>query len=115
MSESIVQRADIEAAYPMLAPYTRLTPTAEIEIELGGSGAQRIVLKLECLQHSGSFRVRGAFCTLLPRRPGPAGVAAASGGNHGAAVAYAARRLGIKGRIFVPEISSPAKIERIRA
>ncbi len=71
-------------------------------------------LKLELTQHSGSFKARGAFANLLMREVPPAGVAAASGGNHGAAVAYAARQLGHKARIFVPEISSPAKIARIR-
>ena len=72
------------------------------------------VLKLELTQHSGSFKARGAFANLLLREIPAAGVAAASGGNHGAAVAYAAMRLKRKARIFVPEISSPAKIARIR-
>jgi threonine dehydratase len=66
------------------------------------------------LQHSGSFKARGAFANLLLRKPTKAGVVAASGGNHGAAVAYAAQRLGVPATIFVPEITSPAKIERIR-
>src|SRR5262249_16946437 len=65
-------------------------------------------------QHSGSFKVRGAFANLLTRKVPAAGIAAASGGNHGVAVAYAAMRLGQKARIFLPEISSPAKIARIR-
>src|SRR5690348_5387683 len=69
---------------------------------------------MEHLQHSGSFKVRGAFANLLLRPVPAAGVAAASGGNHGAAVAYAARALGLPARIFVPEVSSPAKISRIR-
>jgi threonine dehydratase len=72
-------------------------------------------LKLELLQHSGSFKVRGAFANLLLRDIPSVGVVAASGGNHGAAVAYAANRLGIPAAIFVPSISNPAKIERIRA
>ncbi len=74
-----------------------------------------VSLKLELLQHAGSFKPRGAFNTLLSQPVPEADVAAASGGNHGAAVAYAARRLGLKARIFVPEISSPAKIAVIRA
>jgi threonine dehydratase len=74
-----------------------------------------VSLKLEFLQHAGSFKSRGAFNTLLSMPIGPAGVAAASGGNHGAAVAYAAKRLGVKARIFVPEISSPAKVAVIRS
>lgn len=73
-----------------------------------------LAFKLELLQHAGSFKTRGAFTNLLTRAIPAAGVAAASGGNHGAAVAYAARRLGVKARIFVPTVSSPAKITRIR-
>ena len=72
------------------------------------------MLKLEQLQHSGSFKARGAFANLLLRPVPEAGVVAASGGNHGAAVAYAARQLGVPARIFVPEVSSAAKVERIR-
>src|SRR5947209_20349499 len=71
-------------------------------------------MKLEFLQHTGSFKPRGAFANLLTRPAPRDGVAAASGGNHGAAVAYAAMRLGIRATIFVPQITSPAKIERIR-
>ena len=74
-----------------------------------------LALKLEQLQHSGSFKVRGAFANLLLRTIPPAGVVAASGGNHGAAVAYAARAVGVPAKIFVPEVSSPAKISRIRS
>jgi threonine dehydratase len=71
-------------------------------------------LKLEHLQHSGSFKARGAFANLLMRDVPAAGVVAASGGNHGAAVAYAAKTLHVPAKIFVPSISSPAKIQRIR-
>ena len=78
------------------------------------AGAPNISLKLECLQASGSFKARGAFHNLLTRPAPAAGCAAASGGNHGAAVAYAAQKLGIPARVFVPEISTPAKIARIR-
>jgi threonine dehydratase len=74
----------------------------------------RIMLKLELFQHSGSFKARGAFANLLGRDVPQVGVAAASGGNHGAAVAYAAMKVGVPARIFVPAISSPAKIDRIR-
>jgi threonine dehydratase len=73
-----------------------------------------VLLKLELLQHSGSFKVRGAFVNLATREIPSAGVVAASGGNHGAAVAYAAMRRRIRATIFVPSISSPAKVERIR-
>jgi threonine dehydratase len=72
-------------------------------------------LKLELMQHSGSFKARGAFANLLLRDVPSAGVVAASGGNHGVAVAYAGQRLGIRATIFVPSITSPAKVERIRA
>jgi threonine dehydratase len=79
-----------------------------------GLAAGPLTLKLEQLQHSGSFKVRGAFANLVLRDLPPAGVVAASGGNHGAAVAYAAGVLGVPARIFVPEVSSPAKVSRIR-
>src|SRR5207248_2550908 len=74
----------------------------------------RAALKLELLQQSGSFKARGAFANLLLREVPAAGVVAASGGNHGAAVALAARKLSVRARIFVPRISEPAKVERIR-
>src|SRR5262249_11887692 len=73
-----------------------------------------LVLKLEQLQHAGSFKARGAFANLLMREVPEAGVVAASGGNHGAAVAYAAMRLGVPATIVVPTVSSPAKVQRIR-
>ena len=75
---------------------------------------ESLTLKLELLQHSGSFKARGAFTNLLTRAVPEAGVVAASGGNHGAAVAYAAMKLGKPAKIFVPSVSSPAKIARIR-
>jgi threonine dehydratase len=90
---------------PVIAPYVRRTPV----IDLDG-----VALKLELLQHAGSFKTRGAFANLLLREIPNVGVVAASGGNHGAAVAYASMRLGIPAKIFVPGISSPMKIERIR-
>ncbi len=87
-----------------------------IEVDGGDFGleAVRLSCKLELMQHAGSFKTRGAFTNLLMRDIPKAGVAAASGGNHGAAVAYAAAKLGIAAKIFVPSISSPAKIQRIR-
>jgi threonine dehydratase len=114
MIQRAVTRSEIERTYRLIGPYVRRTPVLEIAAEdLGLSGFSPI-LKLEHTQHSGSFKARGAFANLLLRQVPPTGVAAASGGNHGAAVAYAAHRLGHKARIFVPEISSPAKIARIR-
>ncbi len=101
-----VDRAGIERAYPVIAPYVRRTPVLELEPAL--------TLKLEYLQHSGSFKARGAMANLLLRDVPAAGVVAASGGNHGAAVAYAAHRLGVPARVYVPTISSPAKLTRIR-
>src|SRR3974390_3035849 len=81
----------------------------------GGRAGARPTLKLELRQHAGSFKARGAFTNLLTREVPAAGVVAASGGNHGAAVAYAAMKLGTPAKIFVPSISSPAKIARIKS
>ncbi len=103
-----IDRDSIAKAASRIAPYVRRTPVVEIAVS-----GQPVILKLEQLQHSGSFKARGAFNNLAGSSVGPAGVAAASGGNHGAAVAYAARQLGHRARIFVPEISSPAKVRRI--
>jgi threonine dehydratase len=92
----------------------RQTPTIEIDGSDLAAGACKLCLKLELLQHSGSFKARGAFANLLARKVPAAGVVAASGGNHGAAVAYAAMRLQLPAKIFVPSVSSPAKVQRIR-
>jgi threonine dehydratase len=106
---SITREAIVRAAQ-RIAPHVRRTPV--VEVTLAGATLP-VTLKLELLQHSGSFKARGAFNNLVPAPAGGAGVATASGGNHGAAVAYAARQLGHRARIFVPEISSPAKVARI--
>jgi threonine dehydratase len=98
----------------LIRPYIRQTPVMEIDTAEFGLPANRLTLKLELLQHSGSFKARGAFTNLLKRAVPAAGVAAASGGNHGAAVAYAAMKLGKPAKIFVPTVSSPAKVARIR-
>ena len=103
------------AATGVIRPYVRRTPVVAVEGVDFGIEAGRMLLKLELLQHSGSFKARGAFANLLLRKVQAAGVVAASGGNHGAAVAYAARRLGVAATIFVPAITGQAKIERIRA
>jgi len=79
-----------------------------------GLPAAPLTLKLELLQHTGSFKTRGAVANILTRDVPAAGVVAASGGNHGVAVAYAAMRFGKPARIFVPTVASPAKMERIR-
>ncbi|RDI62334.1 threonine/serine dehydratase [Microvirga subterranea] len=109
----IISRADIQDAHSRIAPHIRRTPAWTLPSAFGHDGP--VSLKLEFLQHAGSFKTRGAFNTLLSQKVTEAGVAAASGGNHGAAVAYAAKQLGLKACIFVPEISSPAKIAVIRS
>src|SRR5437870_3759045 len=109
-----VDRATVEKTYETIRPHLRLTPVVEVTGADLGLAAFPLTLKLESLQHSGSFKARGAFANLLLRTLPAAGVVAASGGNHGAAVAYAAMRLGVPARIFVPTVSSPAKIARIR-
>jgi threonine dehydratase len=110
----MITRERIAAAHQRIGPYVRRTPVVRLTGADFGLDPFPLALKLESLQHSGSFKARGAFASLLGREVPSAGVAAASGGNHGAAVAYAAMRLGIPAKIFVPRISSPAKIARIR-
>lgn len=106
----MISRDAIARAASRIAPHIRRTPVVDVAVD---GVSLPVTLKLELLQHSGSFKARGAFNTLLGAEVGTAGVATASGGNHGAAVAYAAQRLGLGARIFVPEISSPAKVARI--
>ena len=98
----------------LIRPYVRVTPTLRTSGDEIGCAPFPLTLKLELLQHSGSFKARGAFANLLTRAVPAAGVVAASGGNHGAAVSYAAKRLGIPAHIFVPTVCSPAKVQRIR-
>ncbi len=110
--------ADIEAAAARIAPYVRVTPVLPVDVD-----GRRIELKLECLQVSGTFKARGAFARLLAAReaavlgglPPPVRVVAASGGNHGIAVAHAARALGLRANVFVPRTSPRAKLDRLRA
>jgi threonine dehydratase len=110
----MMQRDAIIDAFARIRGHVRETPL--LDLPKGAFGVESaIVLKLEFLQHAGSFKPRGAFNTLLSRPTPEAGVAAASGGNHGIAVAYACKSLGKRARIFVPEISSPAKIAAIRS
>jgi threonine dehydratase len=111
----VIDRAGVAATYALTKPYVRVTPVVQLSGADFGLPPFSLTLKLEHLQHAGSFKTRGAFANLLMREVPPAGVIAASGGNHGAAVAYAASRLGIKARIFVPTVSSPAKIARIKS
>jgi threonine dehydratase len=108
-----IQRADIESAAERIARHVRVTPV--LRLAAGAFDCPGpLVLKLESLQHAGSFKPRGAFNRLLSAAAPRAGVIAASGGNHGLAVAYAARQLGYQAEIFVPETASPVKIERLR-
>jgi len=98
----------------LIRPYVRRTPVIEIDAADVGLKSSKVCLKLELLQHSGSFKARGAFANLLSRQVPMVGVVAASGGNHGVAVAYAAMKLELPAKIFVPSVSSPAKVKRIR-
>ena len=109
-----IDRARIERTHSLIRPHIRLTPVVTLTGADLGLPDFPLTLKLELLQHAGSFKTRGAFTNLLTRAIPPAGVVAASGGNHGAAVAYAAMRLGVPAHIFVPTVSSPAKVSRIR-
>ena len=110
-----VRRDRIAEVERLIRPYVRRTPLVAVDSADFGLPRFPLHLKLELMQHSGSFKARGAFANLLLRDVPPAGVVAASGGNHGVAVAYAGQRLGIPATIFVPSITSPAKLERIRA
>lgn len=100
----------IGAARERIGGHVRHTPVAEVR--LPGIDLP-VALKLEQMQHTGSFKARGAFNTLLSGPVPQAGIVAASGGNHGAAVAYAAHHLGHDAQIFVPEMAGPAKIALI--
>ncbi|MDQ6894031.1 MAG: threonine/serine dehydratase [Acidobacteriota bacterium] len=110
----MIDREAIREMEPRIRPWIRTTPVLETDLRDFDLGSGAVALKLELFQHAGSFKTRGAFANLLTRAIPKAGVVAASGGNHGAAVAYAAGRLGIPAKIFVPTVSSPAKIARIR-
>src|SRR6266850_621788 len=110
-----IDRAAIGHAHDRIRDHVRLTPILSASGADLGLAPFPLTLKLELFQHAGSFKTRGAFTNLLTRTIPAAGVVAASGGNHGAAVAYAAMRLGVKARIFVPTVSSPAKIARIQS
>jgi threonine dehydratase len=104
--------SEIEAAATRIHGHILTTPSVAIR----GFGLEfPIEFKLEQMQHTGSFKARGAFNTLLSQPVPPAGLVAASGGNHGAAVAYAARSLGHAAHVFVPEMAGPSKIGLIRS
>jgi threonine dehydratase len=113
-SEPTPDRDAVLAAEAIIRPYIRRTPVFSTGAADFGLAGAPLTFKLEFMQHSGTFKARGAFANLLLREGAAGGVVAASGGNHGAAVAYAAMVLEIKAYIYVPSISSPAKIARIR-
>jgi threonine dehydratase len=108
----MISRSDIVAAAIRISGYTRRTPLLRIagaDLDLDFP----VTLKLELLQYAGSFKPRGAFNRMLSTTLPAAGVIAASGGNHGAAVAYAARALGATAEVFVPALTPSAKVQRI--
>jgi len=113
-SDTALTRAAIEATDKLIDGHVRRTPVIEVAGEDFGLPGVTLVLKLEYLQHAGSFKARGAFNHLLTRVVPAAGIVAASGGNHGAATAFAAMRTGVRATIFVPSVASPAKVEQIR-
>ncbi|MEJ6707672.1 MAG: threonine/serine dehydratase [Amylibacter sp.] len=104
-------KSEISAAAARIKGHAVRTPVLNFE----GFGLDRpIEMKLEQMQRTGSFKARGAFNTLLSNDVPASGLVAASGGNHGAAVAYAAQKLGHKAKIFVPKLAGPAKIALIK-
>jgi threonine dehydratase len=114
MDQNAVTRATIAATYELIRPHVRRTPVIEVDAADFALSGLPLVFKLELLQHTGSFKPRGALASLLSRPIPAAGVVAASGGNHGLAVAFAARKLGVPARIFVPNVSAATKRDRIR-
>ncbi len=111
----MIGRADISAAYDRIRPHIRSTPVLSLETEALGVDIP-LALKLEQLQTTGSFKVRGAFNNMLTADLTDAGVVAISGGNHGAAVGYAATKLGVRSTVFVPGmIADDVKIARMRS
>ena len=107
-AEVVIDRKRIDATAAAIRGQIRYTPIVQVDGSDLGLPGNSLTIKLELLQHSGSFKARGAFANLLLRPVPEVGVVAASGGNHGAAVAYVARKLGVPAPIFVPSISSLA-------
>lgn len=113
-SKTDLSRERIQATERVIRPHIRRTPILEVDGSEFGLDSIRIIFKLELFQHAGSFKARGAFTNMLTREVPAAGVVAASGGNHGAAVAFAAMKLNKPATIFVPSVASPSKLDRIR-
>jgi len=111
---SMISRERIRETEQIIRPHIRRTPVLEVDGAEFGLDSIKIVFKLELFQHSGSFKARGAFTNILTREVPAVGVVAASGGNHGAAVAFAAMKLRKPATIFVPSVASPTKLDRIR-
>jgi threonine dehydratase len=109
----MISAQQIRSTYDVITPHIRRTPVIEVDGGDFGVSIPTLALKLESLQHAGSFKARGAFTNLLTRKLPEAGVVAASGGNHGAAVAFAAMKRKVPAKIFVPSVASPAKIQQI--
>lgn len=114
MNSTEITRERIQATERVIRPHIRRTPILEVDGADFGLDSIRITLKLELFQHAGSFKARGAFTNILTREVPAVGVVAASGGNHGVAVAFAAMKLGKPATIFVPTVASKTKLERIR-
>ena len=112
--DTAVNREAIAATYERIRPHVRRTPVIEVDAADFGLESRPLTFKLELFQHTGSFKPRGALASLLSRPLPAAGVVAASGGNHGLAVAFAARKLGVPATIFVPTVAAATKRERIR-
>jgi len=110
-----LSRERIQATERVIRPHIRRTPIVEVDGADFGLDSIRIIFKLELLQHAGSFKARGALTNLLTRDVPRAGVVAASGGNHGVAIAYAAMKLRKPATIFVPSVASKTKLDRIRS
>jgi threonine dehydratase len=111
---SELTRERIQATERIIRPHIRRTPILEVDGADFGLDSIKITFKLELFQHAGSFKARGAFTNMLTRDVPSAGVVAASGGNHGVAVAFAAMKLGKPATIFVPSVASKTKVDRIR-
>src|SRR5262249_7875571 len=109
-----ISREEIRELYPRIAAHVRRTPVVSVDGSEFGLEPVQLTFKLEQLQHAGSFKARGAITNLLMRTTPKVGVVAASGGNHGVAVAFAARKFHVPARIYVPTVASITKIDRIR-
>ena len=109
-----ISRERIQATERVIRPHIRRTPILEVDAADFGLDSNKITFKLELFQHAGSFKARGAVTNMLTRDVPAVGVVAASGGNHGVAVAFAAMKLGKPATIFVPTVASKTKLDRIR-